>query len=150
MLKCKVFCEQPVKRLAKSKYDRPTETYTDTLQSDEAMLDKLAGYEEVEFPEQIEINTHVRYITLKKGKRIFRLGGLLKRIFAEYVVLSNGLLTWSVQKNHYNDDTGKLLHTTIFFKYINKESRQEFAIKAQEDELIKLRAENERLKMGMQ
>jgi hypothetical protein len=45
----------------------------------------------------------------------FCLGGVLRQIEKDYVVLSNGRLTWSVQRVKKDKDGN--LHTTRFFKY---------------------------------
>ena len=140
-----MYCQPPTRRLAKTHYERPKTTYQDTLQTDEAMLEKLAGYEEVDLPEHIEFSTHTRYITYKDGKARFCLGGLLMRVMPEYVVLSNGNLSWSVQREYF-DKEGNSYGKTRFFKYINKEIRHKMVIDKQQEEIERLMAENEALK----
>lgn len=137
--------ETPTKRLSKTTYDRPETTFQDTLQTDEAMLEKLAGYEEVEDPSQIEYSTHTRYITYKDGYAKFCLGGLLKRVMPEYVVFSNGTLSWSVQKEYFDEKSKVSLGKTRFFKYINKDERNSLIIQEQQSELEKLKEQNEQL-----
>ena len=137
--------ETPTKRLSKTTYDRPETTFQDTLQTDEAMLEKLAGYEEVEDPSQIEYSTHTRYITYKDGYAKFCLGGLLKRVMPEYVVFSNGTLSWSVQKEYFDQKSKVSLGKTRFFKYINKDERNSLIIQEQQSELEKLKEQNEQL-----
>ena len=141
----KYYVEPPTQRLTKTSYDRPSSTITDTLQTDDAMLKKLEGYEEVDILERVEFNTHVRYITLKDGLPRFCLGGLIKRVFEKYVVLSNGTLTWSVQRHFYNDKN-EVIFTTKFFKYISKDKLNSIVIDDQESEIQKLKEENEKLK----
>ena len=69
-----------LRRLVNSNFNRPTTTYTDTLQNKKAMQEKLKNYERVDDIEDVSINTHVRYVTLDKTKKqVFRLGGLLKK-----------------------------------------------------------------------
>jgi hypothetical protein len=109
------------------------------------MLEKLAGYEEVEDPSQIEYSTHTRYITYKDGYAKFCLGGLLKRVMPEYVVFSNGTLSWSVQKEYFNEKSQASLGKTRFFKYINKDERNSLIIQQQQSELEKLKEQNEQL-----
>lgn len=139
------YCNAPTRRITKTNYERPKVTYQDTLQTDEAMLEKLAGYEEVEFPEHVEYSTHVRYITYKDGKAKFCLGGLMMRVMPEYVILSNGTLSWSVQREYF-DKEGNTYGKTRFFKYISKDVRNKLVIDKQQDEIERLRAENESLK----
>lgn len=137
--------ETPTKRLSKTNYERPETTFQDTLQNDDSMLEKLAGYEEVDDPSQIEYSTHTRYITYKDGFAKFCLGGLLKRVLPEYVVFSNGTLSWSVQKEYFNEKTKLSLGKTRFFKYINKDERNSIIIQDQQSELEKLKKQNEHL-----
>ena len=145
----KMYVEPPTQRLTKTTYDRPSTTITDTLQNDSAMLQKLEGYEEVDMLERVEFNTHVRYITLKDGLPRFCLGGLLKRVFEKYVVLSNGKLTWSVQRYFYND-THEIIFTTKFFRYISKDKINSMVIDASSNEIQQLKEENEQLKIALE
>jgi hypothetical protein len=103
-----------VKRLSNTTFERPTETLSDTLQDADKMAEKLKNYVEMDIS-FIPMNTHVRYITMKNNKPHFCLGGLLKRNEKEYVVLSNGSLSWSVQKNHKIENSED--YKTRFFKY---------------------------------
>ena len=59
------------KNLLKSKYERPEMTYTDTLQTNAAMKEKLQGYERVSDINNVALNTHVRYVTYKDNKQVF-------------------------------------------------------------------------------
>lgn len=145
MLRGSNYCEAPTKRLAKTNYERPKTTYQDTLQTDDAMLEKLAGYEEVTMPEHIEYRSHTRYIMYKDGKPKFCLGGLMMRVYPEYVVMSNGNLTWSVQRDYFDKD-GTSFGKTRFFKYVSKDTRNQMVIQEQQSEIERLRIENERLK----
>ena len=145
----KLYVEPPTQRLTKTTYDRPSLTITDTLQNDEAMLKKLEGYEEVDMLERVEFNTHVRYITLKDGLPRFCLGGLLKRVFEEYVVLSNGKLTWSVQRYFYNDQK-QLIFTTKFYRYISKDRMNAMVNDDNSQEIQRLKDENEQLKSALE
>lgn len=145
----KMYVEPPTQRLTKTEYDRPSTTITDTLQNDDAMLKKLEGYEEVDMLERVEFNTHVRYITLKDGVPRFCLGGLLKRVFEDYVVLSNGKLTWSVQRNFYNEQK-QVIFTTKFFKYISKDRINAIVNVENTQEIERLKHENEQLKLALE
>jgi hypothetical protein len=139
------YCELPTRRITKTSYERPNTTYQDTLQTDEAMLEKLAGYEEVTMPEHIEYRVHTRYITYKDGKAKFCLGGLMMRVYPDYVVMSNGTISWSVQRD-YQDKAGNSYGKTRFFKYVSKDTRNQLVIQEQQGEIERLRLENERLK----
>jgi hypothetical protein len=145
----KLYVEPPTQRLAKTSYDRPSLTITDTLQNDEAMLKKLEGYEEVDMLERVEFNTHVRYITLKDGLPRFCLGGLLKRVYEQYVVLSNGKLTWSVQRYFYNEER-QIIFTTKFYSYISKDRINAMANDENSQEIQRLKEENEQLKSALE
>ena len=137
-----VQCETKTRRLAKSVYDRPQTTYTDTLQTNEAMKEKLKNYIQVDDIEDVNINTHVRYVTMKDGRQRFCLGGLLKKIHSKYVVLSNGNYSWSVQRYHYldDDDESQEPFETVFFRILSKQEQQQRLIDAQQEELNQLRS----------
>lgn len=135
-------CEPKTRRLAKSNYQRPKKTYTDTLQSNVAMKEKLKNYVQVDDVEDVNINTHVRYVTLKDGQQRFCLGGLLRKIHPKYVVLSNGTFSWSVQRYHYSEDEtdSEPVFETVFFRILSKQEQQQQLIDAQQEELIQLRS----------
>jgi len=137
-----VQCEPKTRRLAKSNYQRPKSTYTDTLQTNGAWKDKLKNYVQVEDIEDVNISTHVRYITLKNGSQRFCLGGLLRKIHPKYVVLSNGTFSWSVQRFHYSDDDtdSEPVFETFFFRILSKQEQQQKIIDDQEKELEQLRS----------
>ena len=135
----KIKCEPQTKRLSKTTYDRPSITLTDTLQSNVEMQKKLQNYTRVDDIEDIRINTHVRYVTLKDGQQTFRLGGLVKKIHNKYVVLSNGTLSWSVQRYHWDDPSTNPIFETVFFRLLSKDDQQQKIILEQRAELEKLR-----------
>ncbi len=96
----------PIKRLTKdTNYKKVGKSFQESLSPNE-IKEKLQDYKRVDNIDDIQLNTHIRYFTndKKTGKKHFRLGGFLTKIDKEYVVLSNGQLSWSVQKN-----------TSIFF-----------------------------------
>lgn len=136
-----------LRNLIDTKFDRPKKTYTDGLQNKKAMKEKLEKYERVEDIGDINLDTHVRYITLDKDKKqVFRTGGLLIRKHSKYVKLSNGNLQWSVQRYHYDDDNEEPIFETVFFYRISKneefrrkEEKYIEVIKRQRDEINKLR-----------
>ena len=135
----KIKCEPITKRLSKSNYNRPEKTLTDTLQSNIEMQKKLKNYIRVDDIEDVNINTHVRYVTLKEGKQRFCLGGLLKKIHNKYVVLSNGTLTWSVQRYHWDDPSKEPVFETVFFRILSKDEQQQKIIREQQEEIEKLK-----------
>ena len=130
-------------RLSKTEYDRPSRTMTDSLQTNQRMKEKLKNYERVDDIDDIPINTHLRYVTLKNGTQRFCLGGFLTRKHSKYVVLSNGKLSWSVQRYHWNpsssQDNDEPDFETIFFRILSKEDLQNKTIKKQQNELEKLK-----------
>ena len=135
-------CEPKTRRLGKTKYNRPKEgTFTDTLQTKQKMAEKLENYVRVDDIDDVSLNTHVRYVTLKDGKQRFCLGGLLKKIHSKYVVLSNGSFTWSVQRYHWKNETDEEpVFETAFFRILSKEEQLQKKIdkqKAQIDRLTK-------------
>lgn len=105
------------KRLGKDKYKRPKLTLQDKLDEEE-IEDKLDDYVEVENIGQVALGTHMRYFTKVKGKKKFRLGGILinNSGLPKYVVLTNGKLSWSVQ----------VKDTTFFRKMTVEEIKEEY------------------------
>lgn len=136
-----VQCEPKTKRLAKSNYQRPKKTYTDTLQTNKAMQEKLKNYVQVDDVEDVNLSTHVRYVTLKDGQQRFCLGGLLRKIHPKYVVLSNGTYSWSVQRYHYSDDDmdSQPVFETVFFRILSQSEQQQKIIDEQRKELDQLK-----------
>lgn len=112
-------------------YVRPAQTITDKLTRDD-IKEKLENYKLVDNPNQIPIGVHVRYFTVKDGKRLFRLGGQLTKNdgLPDYVMLSNGTKTWSVQT----------ADTTFYRKMTEKEIKDSYQkLIDQKDEIIKTR-----------
>lgn len=104
-------------------YKRPKQTYTDMLDDDD-IADKLEDYIKVNDIYKVPLNTHIRYFILelddntKQMTRKFRLGGSLfkKDEDKEYIVLSSGRKTWSVQ-----------IANTVFYKKLSiKELKMEY------------------------
>lgn len=132
-------------KLTDDEYERPTRTFTDNLTKEE-IKHLLEDYKEMDI-DDIKIGTHVRYLSYVNGKYKFRMGGMLTIIkgLPEYVVLSNGTKTWSVQ-----------VENTIFFARLSiNEVKQEFLDKLDEKNnqingLVninkKLESENKKLK----
>jgi hypothetical protein len=142
IINCEIKTNNPnTLRLSKSSYDRPNKTLTDTLQSNSKMKEKLINYERVDDIDDVPINTHVRYVTLKDGSQRFCLGGFLTRKHSKYVVLSNGKLSWSVQRYHWlgNDKSNEPDFETIFFRILSKEDKQNKIIEKQQNEILKLK-----------
>jgi len=118
----------------KDNYKRPEITYTEKL-SKSQIRELLFDYEEIKNIknlEKIEPGVHIRYFENKDGEIKFRTGGIMTvNKYPDYIVLSNGKLSWSVQ-----------IKSCVFFRRITiKEVRDEY-----EKELIKLDAENKGLK----
>ncbi len=127
---------QPVNRLTKdTNYKKVGKTFQESLSPNE-IKEKLENYKRVDNIDDIQLNTHIRYFTndKKTGKKHFRLGGFLTKLDKDYIVLSNGQLSWSVQKN-----------SSIFFaKISNNISPKE--IEKYDEKIQSLIEENKRLK----
>jgi len=128
-------------------------TKTDEMQSHEKYRKKLQGYVEVENIDHVPEHTHVRYFSYNLEDRAwkFRTGGVIYRKDRDYVVLSNGNFSWSVQKEIR--DKADNIWETKFFKILSKRElteialeRQETAFNHQQSELEKLREENRSLR----
>jgi len=118
-------------------------SYQDSL-SPADIKKKLQEYQQVEKIDDINIGTHLRYFTFNPstGKKQFRLGGFLSKIDKDYVVMNNGKLSWSVQKEK-----------TVFFKKMSftdlKEELIEKISKKYEKKIIELSEENIKLKKAL-
>jgi len=114
-------------RISETKYVRPMLTYTDKL-SKEQVKELLIDYEQIKSLEQLKnipAGTHIRYFEYKDKELKFRTGGILTVVsgIPEYLILSSGKLSWSVQINK-----------CIFFKRITiKQVREEFERKISSD-----------------
>ena len=127
------------KPLIQSNFKRPYQTFTERLQNNDDMTKRLANYEEIDDIETVLINTHVRYLGLNQNHELaFRLGGLLKCIKPQYVMLTNGKFTWSVQRYFYDkeDPDDEPIFETKFYRVLSKKRRLEQKyIKELEEEL---------------
>ena len=127
-------------KISNGDYVKEGKSYQDKLTPDE-VKDKLAEYSRVENIDEIPINSHIRYFSIdpKTNKKSFRLGGFLTKIDKDYIVLSNGKISWSVQKN-----------SSIFFKKLSyQELKDELIEKIShkyEKQITMLAEENEKLK----
>lgn len=123
----------------KDNYVKPQITYTDKL-SKAQIIQLLYDYEEIKNIKdlkKIEPGTHLRYFEDKDGEMKFRTGGILtvNTGFPDYLILSNGKISWSVQ----------IKKCTFFRRLTIKELRDEY-----EKELIKLKGENKGLQSLLQ
>ncbi len=104
----------------KDNYKRPEITYTDKL-SKLQIKELLIDYErvtDIKDLEKIPPGTHLRYFEMKNKELKFRTGGVLtvNSGLPDYIILSNGKLSWSVQ-----------VATCIFFRRITiKQIREEY------------------------
>ena len=63
----------------------------------------------------------------------------MKKIHNKYIVLSNGTLSWSVQRYHWDDPSKDPIFETVFFRLLSKDDQQQKIILEQRVELEKLR-----------
>jgi hypothetical protein len=136
--------KQVTKRLTRdTTYNKTKKSYQDNLSPAE-IKQKLEEYSQVDDIDEVPLNSHLRYFTInvKTGKKQFRLGGFLTKIDKDYVVLSNGTLSWSVQKKN-----------NIFFRKMTfQELKEELTGKIKknyENELTKIKEENKKLKSAL-
>ena len=128
------------KRMSNDNFQKVGRSYQDNLTPDD-IKKKLEDYKLVKDIDDVGLNNHLRYFTLneKTGKKYFRLGGFLTKNEKDYIVLSNGQLSWSVQKNN----------STFFQKLTNNEIKEEVEnklLKKYEKTIRILNEENIRLK----
>ena len=90
------------KRLSRdTSYSKTSKSYQEKLSPND-IKKKLEEYKQIDDISNISLNSHLRYFSFnpKTGKKQFRLGGFLTKIDKDYVILSNGNLSWSVQINN--------------------------------------------------
>lgn len=114
-------------KISETKYLRPPLTYTDKL-SKQQVKELLIDYEQIKSLEEIKNltpGTHLRYFEYKNNELKFRTGGILTVSGApDYLILSSGKVSWSVQINK-----------CIFFKRITiKQVREEYRKKLIDDD----------------
>lgn len=110
---------QPTKKISETKYERPLITYTDKL-SKQQVKELLIDYEQIKSYNELQnipAGTHLRYFEKKNNELKFRTGGILTVSgFPDYLILSSGHVSWSVQ-----------IKKCIFFKRITiKQIREEY------------------------
>jgi hypothetical protein len=113
-------------------------THTEQL-SKEQIKELLEDYSQVTDINNVCIGTHIRYFSKLNGENKFRMGGNLKLIEKEYVILKNAVnVEWSVQ----------IKDTTFFKKMTMKDIKDEYEniIEDLHDKIKKLKAENKLLK----
>jgi hypothetical protein len=88
------------KRLTRDKsYIKPAKTFQESM-TNAQIKEALKDYKKVSNILTVPLNSHVRYFTIDKdSNKVFRLGGSLTKFGTnnQYVILSNGTLSWSVQ-----------------------------------------------------
>jgi hypothetical protein len=102
-------------------------TKTELMQTREEIERRLRGFVEVN-PEEVDAlpkNAFVSYITfdVQKNKELYRPGGFLRKVHADYVVLmGKGSAIFSVQRKVWQDPKTKeaLVYMTRFFKRVPK------------------------------
>jgi len=116
-----------IHRLGTDGYQRPRKTYTDMLQTEDAIEEKLNGYVEVDERDvdNLSSGSFVRYIKYDagSGKERFVMGGVVMRVLPEYIIIKgkdNG--TFSAQRYTY-DKKGNRVHITRFFKMLSNEDK---------------------------
>jgi len=135
-------------KISDDNYEKPVDTYQDKLTQEDIQL-LLEEYNQVTDMHELKPGLHVRYFSIIKKKvgksttekRIFRMGGQIIKIDYEkqYLVLSNGKITWSVQIND----------STIFYRKLTSQEIKDFyenEITEVDTELTKTRAAYEKLK----
>ena len=112
-------------------YRRPKITFTDTMQTKKKIRKLLENYHKISNNDidNLQLNSHIRYITKIDRKNKIRLGGYLKHIDSKYVVLTNEInnqgISWSVQRTKDN----------VFFKLIDFRDQAEMVILEQEKKI---------------
>jgi len=111
---------------------------------------ELHNYEEINPPFNIKTDTHIKYITICKGKEKFFTGGDFVRLGNERIVLSKGNSEWSFPTKLRDNNNNILYNSRVFIK-INDPScdivLDEYiqTIKAQQIVIEKLTLKNKKL-----
>jgi hypothetical protein len=107
-----------------TEYKKTGKSLQQTLSPNE-IKEKLEEYVKLDSIDEAPLNSHIRYFTIDKktNKKQFRLGGFLTKIDTAYVVLSNGRLSWSVQKTN-TDFFKKMSYTELKEELIDKISNK--------------------------
>ena len=91
-------------RIGNDNYKKKSKKSAQAKMSPDDIKEKLKDYITVKNIYKTPLKTHVRYFTIDKktGKNVFRMGGFLNKVNdeKEYVILTNGKITWSVQVNN--------------------------------------------------
>ncbi len=120
-------------RLGNDKYKKSNNTVQDNLTKDDIDI-LLEDYNEVEDYKDLKAGMHIRYYTIIKNNKYFRMGGTIIKIDLDnkYIVLTNNnKSTWSVQ-----------LANSIIYKKMTTEEIKKFY----ENELDNKDAEIEKYK----
>lgn len=125
-------CPTIIKRLNKDNYNRPPSTLTEKLTEAE-INEKLDDYVQVKDIYKVPLGTHLRYFKIENGEEKFRMGGILSKNIGlpKYIVLSNGVNSWSVQT----------ANTVFYRKMTPEEIKQSY-----EDTIEDLELKNENLR----
>jgi hypothetical protein len=138
--------DSSIQRLVADGYKRPKKTYTDTLQSEEEILKKLQGYEEVEEEnvDNIPIGSFIRYIKydFNTDSERFVTGGELLRINPEYLLLK-GKNNGSFCAQRYAKKGSKIIYKTRFFKLLSSQEKLESELKETQENAANLLAKYE-------
>jgi hypothetical protein len=117
---------------------RQTKTHTDNLTKDK-IVELLEDYNQVKNINDVSIGTHLRYFSKVGNENKFRMGGNLKLIEKEYIILKNALnVEWSVQMSG----------STFYKKMTTKDIKQEYdnIIEDLHEKIKQLKLDNKSLK----
>lgn len=129
------------KRLSRdTTYKKTNKSYQEKLSPDE-IKKKLEEYKQIDDIKEVSLNSHLRYFSFnpKTGEKQFRLGGFLTKIDKDYVILSNGNFSWSVQIKD------SVFFQKLTFQELKEELKEEISLKYK-NKISKLVEENNNLK----
>lgn len=128
------------------KKDKDAPSVTDKINMDDELIkERLDKY--VETPiDKINVSSHVRYFIFdkKQAKYMLRLGGILTKKDKDFVILSNGELTWSVSLVVVHED---IPYPTKFWRILTNEQYQE---KKHGEKAKELQKQNEELRLMLE
>ena len=134
-------------RISQDGYKKSGNTVQENLTQEDIDL-LLEDYNEVVDITELKPSLEIRYYTVIKNKKLFRMGGTIIKVDFDkkYIVLTNGKITWSVQLNNKNILYKKMTLNEVKDFYENELNNMELIINKYKQIIEKLKEENIKLK----
>jgi hypothetical protein len=113
IFKSKKETKEENKRIENTKEENKLSLKPEQNQTIEYIKKNLMNYKECNI-DQTPLGTYLKFITIRKNKESFNMGGILKKVYPEYCVFVKGSFLFRVTKNFYNQN-GDLIYKSRFF-----------------------------------